>query len=135
VVFRSLDASRPGVVLAGRAVGLPYHWARMRIGGGRLESHRRYSGAGCTAVLVPGEPLIPGPLEEFLTARYGLHLRIGRRTAYWPTEHTPWPLRAARLVELAEDLTAAAGLPEPGRPPDSVLFSPGVTARFGLPHW
>lgn len=31
IVFRSLDASRPGVVLGARAgFGLPYRWARMR---------------------------------------------------------------------------------------------------------
>lgn len=133
VVFRSLDASRAGIVLAGRAVGLPYHWARMRVGGGEVVSRRRRDGAGCTAVLVPGEPVTPGPLEEFLTARFGLHLRMGSRTAYWPNVHEPWPLRAARLVALEEDLVAAAGLPPPGRAPESVLFSPGVTARFDAP--
>jgi uncharacterized protein YqjF (DUF2071 family) len=127
VVFRSLDASRGGIVLAGRAVGLPYHRARMRVGGGELTSRRRRGGAGCRAVLATGDPITPSPLEDFLTARYGLHWTVAGRTAYWPNTHPPWPLHRARLLELRQDLVEASG------PPDSVLFSPGVTASFGPP--
>ncbi|HEV7823771.1 MAG TPA: DUF2071 domain-containing protein [Mycobacteriales bacterium] len=137
VAFRSLDASRLAPVLGARALGLPYHWATARAGGTRVESRRRWPGppgAGCALDLVVGDALpYPSPLSEFLTARWGLHLRTGPRTTYWPTEHRAWTLHDARLQRLDEDLVAAAGLPAPERPPDSVLFSPGVTARFGPP--
>jgi uncharacterized protein YqjF (DUF2071 family) len=72
-----------------------------------------------------------GPLEHFLTARWGLHQTWRGRTAYWPNEHEPWPLHAAELVDWEENLLATAGLPGVTGPPESVLFSPGVDVRFG----
>jgi uncharacterized protein YqjF (DUF2071 family) len=42
-------------------------------------------------------------------------------------------LHAADLVDLEESLVVATGLPAPTGPPDSVLWSPGVRGRFGLP--
>ncbi len=51
-----------------------------------------------------------------------------------PNEHPPWRLHAAELLDLHDELVAAAGLPGiVDRRPDSVLFSPGVTTRFGAP--
>ena len=51
-----------------------------------------------------------------------------------PNEHEPWPLRRATLVSLDDELVAAGGLPGvASRPPDSVLYSPGVHARFAMP--
>jgi uncharacterized protein YqjF (DUF2071 family) len=139
VVFRSLDAERLLPVLTARALGLPYLWARMRCSrdGDRVTytSARRWPGprgAGTRIEVRTGRPLDrPGPLEQFLTARWGLHQTTLGRTAYWPNEHPAWPLRAAELVDGQEDLLAAAGLPGIGGPPDSVLFSPGVDVRFG----
>jgi uncharacterized protein YqjF (DUF2071 family) len=79
-----------------------------------------------------GPPIAaPGPLEQFLTARWGLHQTTFGRTAYWPNAHPAWPLHAAELIGWEEDLLAAAGLPGVAGPPDSVLFSPGVDVRFG----
>jgi uncharacterized protein YqjF (DUF2071 family) len=60
-----------------------------------------------------------------------LHQRAGRHTAYWPNEHSEWPLHEADLLACDEDLLRAAGLPGVGGAPDSVLFSPGVDVRFG----
>jgi hypothetical protein len=145
VVFLSLDASRLAAVLAARAVGVPYRWAHTRVectSEGRWRgTSRRYrtgvgsrTGVGCTVLLdIEGSIPRPSPLEVFLTARWGLHLRRAGRTVYWPNDHPPWCLHAARAVRVKENLVAAAGLPEPGRPPESVLYSPGVPACFGVP--
>jgi uncharacterized protein YqjF (DUF2071 family) len=140
VVFLSLDAERLAPVLVGRAAGLPYLWSRMRLhrDGGtlRYECRRRWPGPRGTASRIavrPGAPVEAGALELFLTARWGLHAVGARgRTFYWPNEHPGWPLRAATVETLDDELLAAAGLPGlDGSPPDSVLFSPGVQARFG----
>jgi uncharacterized protein YqjF (DUF2071 family) len=143
VVFRSLDASRLGLVLGARLLlGLPYVWARMRIRrtGGQIEyeTSRRWPGprgAGGRIIVAPGPPIPrPNPLAEFLTARWGLHVRHAGRTLYLPNHHGPWPLHEATLVHLDDTLVAAAGFGGlVGRPPDSVLFSPGVAVRFGAP--
>lgn len=69
-----------------------------------------------------------------MTARWGLHTASLGRTLYVPNEHPRWPLFQAELLELREDLIRAAGLPAPTGPPDSVLFSPGVPVRFGVPQ-
>lgn len=143
VVFRSLESARLGFVLGARGVfGLPYMWARMRIRrrGPDLEyrTSRRWPGprgAGGRVVLRPAEPLSgPQPLAEFLTARWGAHARWAGRTVYFPVWHPPWELRTATLRHLDDTLVAAAGLPDVVRTlPDSVLYSEGVRAVFGLP--
>ena len=140
VVFGSLDAARLLAVLAGRHVaGVPYRFARMRFRrSGDLVSYssrRRSPGLrgprADVAVRVGLRLEEPPPLARFLTARWGLH-QVDRRgrTVYWPNEHPEWPLHAASLVDLHEDVLDAVGLAIEG-PPDSVLFSPGVDARFG----
>ena len=139
VVFRSLDADRLLPVLVARAAGLPYLWSRMRVerDGDRVtyDSRRRWPGprgAGGRIELRVGAALTdPGPLERFLTGRWGLHQTALGRTLYWPNEHPAWPLHRAELLTWDGDLLAAAGLPGVGGPPDSVLFSPGVDVRFG----
>ena len=73
-----------------------------------------------------------GPLEHFLTARWGLHTTSRGRAIYWPNEHQQWPLRAASVRAIDDGLLAAAGFGDlSGVEPASVLFSPGVEARFG----
>ena len=79
-----------------------------------------------------GRPARPTPLEEWLTARWGLHARIGGRTRWVPNAHGPWPLYEAEVLELREDLIAAAGL-VPAGDRLRALWSPGVRTRFGLP--
>ncbi len=99
-------------------------------------SRRRWPGPRDATSVVRvrvGEPVPAGPLEHFVTARWGLHLsdRSGR-TRYWPNEHPQWPLRSAELLHLEDMLLASggfAGLAE--RPPDSVLYSDGLDVRFG----
>lgn len=48
-------------------------------------------------------------------------------------DHPPWLLREAELIEIDAGVVAAAGLGDPTGPPASVLHSPGVPVRFGLP--
>lgn len=138
VVFRSLEASRLFAVLAARAsFALPYFWASTRMsteGDERSYSSRRIGGGApaSTARVRVGESVEATPLADFLTARWGMFTRLRGATRYFPNEHVPWPLRSAELLELDDQLVAAAGLPGiVDRAPDSVLFSPGVVTRFG----
>ena len=74
----------------------------------------------------------PSPLDRWLASRWGLHASRLGRTDYLSNEHEAWPLRHADAVEVQDDLVAAAGFPGvTDRPPDSVLWSPGVDAAFG----
>ncbi|MDO9380256.1 MAG: DUF2071 domain-containing protein [Nocardioidaceae bacterium] len=144
VVFRSLEATRLAVVLGARGTfGVPYTWARMSVEhrAGRLTytTRRRVPGprgAGGRVVLRPGAAIAdPTDEQHFVTARFGLHTRWAGRTLYVPNEHEPWPLHDAELLDLEDDLVDAAGLPGlTTRPPDSVLYSPGVRTTFGLPR-
>lgn len=142
VFFLSLDADRLDFVLAARAgVGVPYRWARMtyRQDGRRYAytSRLRWPGvAAASAVEVEvGAVLEPGPLEHFLTARWGAHVARFGRTWYVPNDHPPWALLAAELTDLRDDgLLASVGLAGlTDRPPDHVAHSNGVPARFALP--
>ncbi|MFD7986081.1 YqjF family protein [Kitasatospora indigofera] len=137
VVFRSLDCERLLPVLAARAAfRLPYRWAsaRLTVDADTVALATRARCGGPSSVLTAriGYPLArPGPLADFLTARWGLHVDWFGRTVYLPTEHPPWPLHEARVTSLADGLVRAAGIEVTG-PPVSVLYSPGVPVRFGV---
>jgi uncharacterized protein YqjF (DUF2071 family) len=143
VVFRSLEAARLPFVLGARcALGLNYTWARMRVrrDGDQITytTRRRWpaprGAASRVVVRVGTDPVTADPLADFLTARWGLHTRRFGRTLYLPNTHASWPLQSAELLELEDELLDAAGLPGlAARPPDSVLFSPGVRTQFGAP--
>lgn len=143
VVFASLESERLAFVLGARAaLGLNYTWSRMRVSrvGDEITytSRRRWPaprGARSRAVVRVGrEPVRDDPLADFLTARWALHTRAWGALRYLPNTHSRWPLVRAELLELDDDLLAAAGLPGlAARPPDSVLYSPGVQTQFGLP--
>jgi len=105
VVFLSLDTNRLGMVAAGRWIfGVPYRWARMdyreqddrRI----YTSKLRWRGVpvSCSVEVRVGDPLTCGPLEHYLTARWGAHIVRGGRTWYMPNEHPVWALRRAELI-------------------------------------
>jgi uncharacterized protein YqjF (DUF2071 family) len=73
-------------------------------------------------------------LDDFLSARWGLHLRWWGRTRYLPVAHRPWPMRDAEVLSLDDELVRAAGLGDVARrTPDHVAFSDGVDTEFGLP--
>jgi len=149
VVFLSLDAARLLPVLVAQAgLRLPYVWSQMRLTrtGDRFTytSRRRrwprrpgepVGQAASTRIVVrAGGPIAePDPLEHFVTARWGLHVRAHGRTLYLPNVHPSWPLHRAELLDLDDQLVAASGLPAPVGPPVSVLYSPGVPVRFGRP--
>lgn len=141
--FLSLDASSPVTTLGGRlGYGVPYFLADMTIG----------DAAG--VVNYRGTRLRPGPaaryrigvrpepatrdddrsaLDDWLTGRwraYGLRAETLVRAN---VAHEPWPLQRASVVELEEELLAAAGLPAPEAEP-LVHFSPGVDARLSRPR-
>ncbi|MBC7680112.1 MAG: DUF2071 domain-containing protein [Pseudorhodobacter sp.] len=141
VVFRSLEAARLLPVLAARAsYHLPYNWARMTAShSGQVrswETTRRWPGRGARSVmsLQVGEPLVADELANFLTARWGLFstFYVGR-TAWAPVEHEPWPLYDATLLDVADGLVEAAGLPSPTGPAH-VMWTPGVSVRIGRPR-
>lgn len=140
VVFRSLEASRLAAVGAARAsFGLPYFWSRTRMQReGRsfgYDSQRHGGGPASRVRARAGAQIDPAPLDDFLTARWGMFTRRRGSTVFVPNEHEPWTLHSAELVDLDDGLIAAAGLPGiADRAPDSVLYSPGVTTRFGRPE-
>lgn len=143
VVFRSLETSRLLVAIGARvAFATPYMWARMRISqdADRIEyvTRRRWPGprgAGGRLVATLGDPIThPSSVEEFVTARFGLHTRYLGRTLWIPNHHVPWSLREATLDLLDDDLVAAAGVPGlAGRAPDSVVHADRVHTVFGMP--
>jgi uncharacterized protein YqjF (DUF2071 family) len=141
VVFRSLEAARLLPVLAAQiSYHLPYRWARMAISGSFPErdyaTSRRWPGprgASSRLRVTVGERLVPGDLEHFLTARWGLFSTFyGGRTAWAPVWHEPWPLHHAVVRELQDELVEVAGLSVSGDP--HVMWTPGVQVRIGRPE-
>lgn len=145
VVFRSLETERLAVALAAGSVGVRYRWSRIRAdrlpdrtAGALGYRSRRLVGPGRGAetsfAVRPGDEVVGDPLSVFLTARWGMHHRLGRRPLWVPNTHPPWPLRSAELLHCDDGLVAAAGLPGiADTPPESVLWSPGVRTQFGPP--
>ncbi len=139
VVFVSLEASRVVAVLAARAAfSLPYHWARttlVREGDAIVYESSRLLSRDISSRVVARPTMVPvqdDPTAAFLTARWGLFARRAGRTILLPNSHEPWPLVHATLVSIDDTLLARAGFPElAARTPDSVLYSSGVTTRFG----
>jgi uncharacterized protein YqjF (DUF2071 family) len=142
VVFLSLDTDRGAVVpMARAAVGVPYRWARMRFrrDGDTVTYDARVRRVGdrprSHVVVRSGAARVATPLDDFLTARWGAHVGRRRRTTYVPIAHQPWPLRDCEVLELDDELVAAAGFPAlTDRPPDHVACTTGVDARFGPPY-
>ena len=141
VVFLSLDASRIVPVMGARLSSrLPYKWSSMRLkrsGDVLTYTCRRIwpepRGASSRVVVRVGRPIEPDELSRFLTARWGLHVSWYGRTIYLPNDHPEWRLHEAELLDLDDGLVAAAGPGAPQGPPVSVLHSPGVPVRFGVP--
>jgi len=139
VVFRSLETARLAVVPVIRmGLGVPYTWSRMRVTrrGDHItyDSVRRWPRRGLRSrvTVAIGDVVEPTPLEVWLTARWGAHTRKAGRTWWVPNEHGPWPLRAAEIVELSDELLGASTV-QPAGERLRVLFSSGVRTRFGRP--
>src|ERR1051326_1828596 len=108
VVFRSLEAGRLAPVLVARwAFRLPYMWAGMSIqrDGDVIcyRSRRRWPARGgrptSDLTVRIGNPVVAGPFEDFLTARWGLSNFWYGRTRYLPNVHPAWPLRSAEVLD------------------------------------
>ena len=143
VWFFSLDAANSFAVRLARAwFKLPYHFARMAMQDAppRPEEAAELGGAGVTEVTdyrserlwpppVParlrvryaplGAPAAarPGTLEHFLAERYVLYAYKDQTLYQGRVHHTPYPLQSARVLDLEEDLIAAAGIPRAAAPP------------------
>jgi uncharacterized protein YqjF (DUF2071 family) len=139
VLFLSLETARLAVVPVVRAtMGVPYMWARMRATRSAdeicYESRRRWPRRGLRSAMTVriGPEVAATDLEVWLTARWGAHTRKARRTWWMPNEHVTWPMRSAEILELDDELVAAAGVEVAGDRMRA-LFTPGVHARFGRP--
>jgi uncharacterized protein len=139
VLFRSLETARLVVVPVTRiGLGVPYTWAKMRVTRRddviSYHSVRRWPRRGlrCKLTVVVGDVIEPTALEIWLTARWGAHTRKVGRTWWVPNEHWQWPLQAAEIIELHDDLLEAGGV-TPAGDRLRALYSPGVRARFSRP--
>jgi uncharacterized protein len=143
-VFLALNADRLLTAAFARMVlRVPYTWSATRVSRQddviTYTTNRRWRRGPTTlrfAVRV-GEPCAEAsPLDHFVTARWSMHSSWLGRTLRLDTEHPPWPLFEAELLDL--DLPAAflseVGLPPLQGSPVNVLYSPGVRAKFGLPR-
>ena len=139
VVFISLEAARLAAVIAARAVfSIPYFWSSTRLvrrdGVLHYDSIRHRDRYARTAFSVrPTTRLVTDdPLADFLTARWALYVTHHGHPTRLPNTHEKWELYEAHLESINDRLLEVAGFSGTAlRPPDSVLYSPGVTARFG----
>lgn len=141
--FLSLDvASRPTVVGARLAYGVPYHLAEMRVdrvGGGAIRYRSRRLGAADVAhdlVVRPLEPLGAeerSVLDDWLTGRWRAFGQRGPSLVEIAVAHQPWPLCRGEVGSITETITSAAGLPPPSGQP-VVHTSVGVDVRLGPPR-
>ncbi|MFJ4775677.1 YqjF family protein [Streptomyces sp. NPDC088762] len=136
--FFSLDVVNP-LMLAARAVGIPYHVAALSVESRGHEvgySGRRRLGDASYRLRVRGGARVvePDPLDDWLTHRWAAFSRRAGRLWLTPVEHEPWPLYRGTILELSQTLTRSAKLPDPGSEP-LVHTSPGVgPVRMGLPR-
>ncbi len=146
VVFLSLEAERLALMALAGLIGVRYRWARMGVdrapdstAGVLGYRSRRLAppgrGATTSFAVQPGADEVHDRLSVFLTARWGMHHRLGHRPLWIPNTHGPWPLRSTELLHCDDELFAAAGFPGITEvPPESVLWSPGVRTQFGRPE-
>ena len=141
--FHALDSSNvPSCVLGRVAYLQPYVWSDLSVdaanGEARFSGRRRWphGGSHYDVTLRVGERCVDGGdpgLAQFLTGRWMLFTRLGPLVGSAYVSHEPWPLHDAELLSISQDVTAAAGLPDP--PPQAVAhYSPGVDARLAPPR-
>jgi uncharacterized protein YqjF (DUF2071 family) len=132
--FFSLDAASAVAVAAARlSVRLPYYRARMERGVGWYRSERIASPARLEArweVEAKEErAAAPGSIEEFLAERYTLFSKaLGPVLWRGRVRHEKWLLQPARVTELQETLSAAAGFA--AGPPVLAQWTRGVAVEF-----
>jgi uncharacterized protein len=134
IYFFSLEANSRLAVWGARAGwGLPYYYARASVkrtddvveyatrrpGGGPAHSARYRVGGE----LGPSEP---GTLQHFFLERYLLFVERGGKLYSGQVHHEPYPAYDATVLEVQDELIAAAGFPAVTAPPAFAHFSPGV---------
>ena len=134
VYFFSLEASSRLAVWAARAGwGLPYHFATTNVK--RTDdliaytTHRPRGGPRHTVRFRVGDPLGPseiGSLQYFFLERYLLFVERRGKVYSGQVHHSPYPAHNATVLDVQDDLSAAAGLPAVTTPPAFAHFSPGV---------
>jgi uncharacterized protein YqjF (DUF2071 family) len=142
VYFFSLEAnSRLAVWMARMSFGLPYYYARMRIteSNGEVDyvTRRGSSGPSHHVRYQVGEPLgpsRPGTLEHFLLERYLLFVQRGEQVLAGQVHHSPYPAQKLHVVQVQDELVAAAGLPAVTAPPLFAHYSPGVDVELFPMH-
>lgn len=138
VYFFSLEANSRIAVWGARAgYGLPYYHARIRMteSGGEVDYLTRRGGSGPTHHLRyrVGEalgPSRPGTLEHFLLERYLLFVKRSERTFAAQVHHVPYPAHRMEVLEVHDELVAAAGLPAVCAPPLFTHYVPGVDVEI-----
>lgn len=140
VWFHSLDITRGAAVAVARlGYALPYHWGSMAIQRTRRRfsytAARRWEGTATSRIEVEVGARADDPtdLDRFLANRWLLYAQGPSGLVRARVDHEPWPLHEARVVELDDELVAAAGYQVEG-PPTHVRFSPGVDVAVGLPE-
>ncbi len=141
VYFFSLDAaSGLAVWAAKRFWGLPYHRAEMSMkqdGNETIYQTVRHRSEARLAVRYRvGKPLgafRPDTLDFFFLERYLLFLQRRSRICVGQVHHTPYPAHQVDLLDIAQSLVSANGLPACQGPPAFAHFAPGVDVEiYGL---
>jgi uncharacterized protein len=134
VYFFSLEAASKIAVAAARvAFSLPYHHARMDLressGVAHYVTTRLGNGVEHEVRYRIGERLgesKPGTLEHFFLERYLLFTERGSTPLKGQVHHVPYPVHRAEVLEVRDQLVAAAGLPAVSGLPVHAHYSPGV---------
>ena len=133
---RRLARDARGDILCGDVAQHEFTPARRRDGRKRVRivagaRHRRTRARTEIVVRPDTQRVIDDALADFLTARWALFTTQRGKTIHLRNTHEPWPLFTATLEVLDDHLLADTGFADLApRPPDSVLFSPGVTTWF-----
>ena len=135
--FFTLECARLAAVIGARvSYFLPYRWARMRVRDHRhaveyQSDRKRPFGIGHARITVkPGKAIHAGQLENFLTARFRLYTRLGKRIAWADIEHPPWPLQSAEVLHLEQNVIEQSWVPRAKGAPIA-HFSRRVDVKIG----
>ncbi len=134
IYFFSLDAnSRVAVFAARRGWGLPYHYAQMEVSrvGNEICYHTRRASTGAAHRIryQLGEIVgvsQPATLEHFLLERYLLFVKHKGQLLAGQVHHTPYPVQKVQLLDVHDELMAAAGFQITSKLPALAHYSPGV---------
>ena len=138
VYFFSLDAaSRLAVMVAKKVWGLPYHFARMGLEVDSQVHHYRSVRADSQQLLRVSyqvgdrlSPSLPQSLDYFFLERYLLFLEYKGSVFTGQVHHKPYPVQAASILDLEDELLVAAGIESCHGFPEFVHYSPGVDVEI-----